>query len=105
LHRNVFLDNDISVAAINHQFMRLLAIARLQGSAVAIGHPYPETLTYLENMLPALPLLGIRLLPASELIELKTRLAYRQLLPLQTAELNTLVLPSQASPVPPILVP
>ena len=105
LRRNIFLDNDTDTAAINRQFIKLLAIARLQGSAVAIGHPYPETLTYLENILPALPLLGIRLLPASELIEHKIRLAKHQPLPLQTAELRTIVLPSRASPAPPNLVP
>jgi len=71
LRRNVFLDNNTDITAINRQFIKLLAIARRQGTAVAIGHPYPETLTYLENMLPALPLLGIQLLPASQLIEHK----------------------------------
>jgi len=105
LRRNIFLDNDINIAAINRQFMKLLEIARKQGSAVAIGHPYPETLTYLESMLPALPLLGIRLLSASELIEHKTQLAERQQTPLQTAELKAATLPSRTSPQPPNLVP
>jgi polysaccharide deacetylase 2 family uncharacterized protein YibQ len=90
LRRNIFLDNDTDATAINHQFIKLLAIARLKGSAVAIGHPYPETLTYLENMLPALPLLGIRLLPASQLIEHRTLMARQNRpKPLQTAELHT----------------
>lgn len=68
LQRDIFLDHDKSVNAINRQFIKLLEIARQQGSAVAIGHPYPTTLTYLENMLPSLALLGIQLLPASEMI-------------------------------------
>lgn len=105
LRRNIFLDNDISIAAINRQFIKLLDIARRYGSAVAIGHPYPETLTYLENILPAMPLLGIRLLSASELIEHKARLAQRRLPPLQTAGLQDIVLPPKASPLPPNLVP
>jgi len=105
LRRNVFLDNDINITAINRQFMKLLDIARRQGSAVAIGHPYPATLTYLENMLPALPLLGIRLLPASELIEHKIQLAKRRQQPLQTAELKAIELPGKTSHLPPNLVP
>jgi len=91
LRRNIFLDNDTDIDAINRQFIKLLAIARLRGSAVAIGHPYPETLSYLENMLPALPLLGIRLLPASQLIEHKLLMAQQnRSIPLQTAELLNL---------------
>jgi polysaccharide deacetylase 2 family uncharacterized protein YibQ len=107
LRRNVFLDNDIEITAINRQFMKLLDIARRQGSAIAIGHPYPATLTYLENMLPALPLLGIQLLSASELIAHKTRLSKTRQLetPMQTAELKTITLPPRASPTPPNLVP
>ena len=91
LRRNIFLDNDIDISAINRQFIKLLAIARVKGSAVAIGHPYPETLTYLENMLPALPLLGIQLLPASQLIEHKVLMAQQNHSePLQTAELQNI---------------
>jgi len=107
LRRNIFLDNDTDIEAINHQFIKLLAIARIRGSAVAIGHPYPETLTYLENMLPALPLLGIRLLPASQLIEHKILMARQnRAKPLQTAELlhyDPAI--EQASPTPANLVP
>jgi len=105
LRRNVFLDNDIDTAAINRQFIKLLSIARLRGTAVAIGHPYLQTLAYLENILPALPLLGIRLLPASELIAYKKRRSRPRPLPLQTAEMTPIVLPSRASPLPPNLVP
>lgn len=105
LRRNVFLDNDIDTVAINRQFIKLLSIARIRGTAVAIGHPYTQTLAYLENILPALPLLGIRLLPASELIAYKKRRNRPRPLPLQTAELTPIVLPSRASPLPPNLVP
>jgi len=105
LRRNVFLDNDTDTAAINRQFSRLLTLARRQGTAVAIGHPYPQTLDYLENILPALPLLGIRLLPASELIAYKNRRNRPRPPLLQTAGLMTVVLPARASPLPPNLVP
>lgn len=49
--RDVFLDNVRSDSAINKQFERLLVLAHQHGSAIAIGHPYPETMTYLTHRL------------------------------------------------------
>jgi hypothetical protein len=66
--RDVFLDADTDTASIRRQFARLLALARQQGSALAIGHPYPGTLQVLAEVLPQLELLGVRLVPASQLI-------------------------------------
>ncbi len=54
LSRDVFLDHVISYPAIHLQFETLLALARRKGTAIAIGHPYPETLRYLEQRLPRL---------------------------------------------------
>ncbi len=69
--RNVFLDNDPGADAIGREFRRLLALARRAGAALAIGHPYPETLAFLEEWLPSLPERGFRLVPVSELIGLQ----------------------------------
>lgn len=49
--RDVFLDNVRTSEAIDLQFQRLLKLAHLHGSAIAIGHPYPETTDYLQNRL------------------------------------------------------
>lgn len=49
--RDVFLDNDRSEQAMEGQFERLTALARRRGVAVGIGHPYPETLAFLERRL------------------------------------------------------
>lgn len=68
LRRHVFLDNETDMEAIHLQFQRALTIARDQGFAVAIGHPYPETLAYLEQAIPALPTLGVELVPVSNLM-------------------------------------
>jgi polysaccharide deacetylase 2 family uncharacterized protein YibQ len=68
LRRDVFLDDDLTSRAIAHQFRRLLAVARRQGWALAIGHPHPATLAYLEKRLPRLTRDGVDLVPVSYLI-------------------------------------
>jgi len=69
--RDVFLDHERTTAAIEKQLLRAMKLARTRGSAVAIGHPYPETLTVLEAALPRLEQFGIRLTRVSQLIETK----------------------------------
>jgi polysaccharide deacetylase 2 family uncharacterized protein YibQ len=69
--RNVFLDNRLEADELDYQFRRLLKLARKQGSALAIGHPYPQTLALLEKQLPTLARKGIRLAPVGELIKLQ----------------------------------
>jgi len=72
LRRHVFLDNDTEPAAIDREFRRLLAIAGREGLAVGIGHPYPQTLDYLEEALPALEGLGYRLRFVSDALSLES---------------------------------
>ena len=52
--RDVFLDNDRSLDGLFQQFQRAMDIAERKGSAILIGHPYPETLDFLEVVLPEL---------------------------------------------------
>ena len=66
--RDVFLDDNRDPQAIRRQLARLLAIARTTGRAVGIGHPYPETLRVLHQIIPQLPEHGVRLVPMSVLI-------------------------------------
>lgn len=72
LERDIFLDHEPNVAFIDKQFKKLIKVARQKGSAVAIGHPYPSTLGYLENVLPRLDAMGIRLVSPSGLIALNS---------------------------------
>jgi polysaccharide deacetylase 2 family uncharacterized protein YibQ len=65
--RNVFLDDEQSVPAIRKQFMVAIRDAREKGSALAIGHPHPETLAVLDEMLPEAEREGVRLVFASDL--------------------------------------
>ena len=67
--RDIFLDNDRNLVKINDQFNKLIRLARERGQAIAIGHPYPETIEYLENILPLLDVAGIRLVPVSRLLD------------------------------------
>lgn len=75
--RDVFLDNDRTSYAIDRQFRYLLLLAKRNKSAIAIGHPYAETLEYLERAIPILSAENISIVPVSKIIS--TRLARRQL--------------------------
>ena len=65
--RNVFLDDEQSAPAIRKQFELAIRDAREKGSALAIGHPHPETLVVLNEMLPQAERQGVRLVFASDL--------------------------------------
>jgi polysaccharide deacetylase 2 family uncharacterized protein YibQ len=47
--RHIFLDNSASEHAILLQLRKAESLAKRTGLAVAIGHPYPATLSALEN--------------------------------------------------------
>ncbi len=65
--RNVFLDDEQSAPAIRRQFELAMRVARERKSALAIGHPHPETLQVLNEMLPEAKRQGLRLVFASDL--------------------------------------
>ncbi len=66
--RNVFLDDEPSAASVRKQFALAIRDAREKGSALAIGHPHPETLQVLAEMLPEAEREGITLVHASDLV-------------------------------------
>ena len=49
VHRDVFLDNQNSVAAVRKKLREAVALAKKQGYAIAIGHPKSSTLRALAN--------------------------------------------------------
>jgi polysaccharide deacetylase 2 family uncharacterized protein YibQ len=67
--RHVFLDGEATEAHVASQFKRLKQEARKQGFAIAIGHPYPVTLAYLERALEDIEQEGFRLVPVAQIIE------------------------------------
>lgn len=48
-HRNLFLDNIRTEAAIMNQLNHLENLARLHGRAIGIGHPFPQTAKAIGN--------------------------------------------------------
>ncbi|MDX1481767.1 MAG: divergent polysaccharide deacetylase family protein [Woeseiaceae bacterium] len=70
--RDVFLDADPHPEAIAREFERLVRLARNRGSAVAIGHPYPATLAFLEAELPRLGERGVELVGLGTLLRRDT---------------------------------
>jgi polysaccharide deacetylase 2 family uncharacterized protein YibQ len=71
LSRQVFLDNDASLEAIDERFKVLTARAREEGLAVAIGHPYRATIDYLQAALPTLEEQGFRLASVSQALAMQ----------------------------------
>ncbi len=69
--RNVFLDHDVSEEAIIYQLQRLIRLAKRDGSAVAIGHPFPETIKVLQQEIPKFADYGVELVPISYVIDLR----------------------------------
>jgi polysaccharide deacetylase 2 family uncharacterized protein YibQ len=66
--RDIFLDNDQSVALVQAQLAKLEARARRTGFAIAIGHPHDTTIAALNGWLPTLAGKGLVLVPVSTLI-------------------------------------
>lgn len=69
--RQVFLDATRNPEAIRGALARLVKLARANGSALAIGHPFEATLAVLKRELPRLEAQGVRLVAPSELIRLQ----------------------------------
>lgn len=66
--RSVFLDNQRDKSAIQAQLEKAIEVAKRRGSAIAIGHVYPETLEVLEELIETGKFAGITLCFASEIV-------------------------------------
>ena len=67
LERSIFLDNERDEGAIRHQLKRAIRLARREGSAIAIGHPYRETRRVLAARFPLSNAHDVRLVTLSAL--------------------------------------
>ncbi|MCX8160683.1 MAG: divergent polysaccharide deacetylase family protein [Candidatus Saccharicenans sp.] len=67
--RQVFLDADEDRSRIKDRLMELFHLARKNGQAIGIGHPFPETLEALKAYLPRAAEFGVQLAPVSVLVK------------------------------------
>ena len=69
--RHVFLDNITTPEQLQFRFDELKHKAEKHNFAIAIAHPYPETIKFLRQALPQLTEQGFELVPVSQLVERK----------------------------------
>ena len=69
--RHVFLDNILNEQQLQFRFNELKYKADRYNFAIAIAHPHPETIEFLQRMLPELEQQGFELVPLSQLVERK----------------------------------
>ncbi len=67
--RNVFLDNERDELYIKARFEELKRIALRRKKAIAIGHPYPETIKVLKEVVKEFEDDGIRIVRLSKLLD------------------------------------
>jgi polysaccharide deacetylase 2 family uncharacterized protein YibQ len=67
--RNVFLDDVQTYEYSRGQIRRLVELARQNGHALAIGHPFPSTLAALRDSIPWLKQQKVSIVPVSEILE------------------------------------
>jgi len=70
LSRDFFLDPDESLSTLKKQFELFIKKVNRRGYALAIAHPYPTTIKFLQAHLDELKQHGIKLIPVSQLIAL-----------------------------------
>lgn len=68
LSRDFFLDPDNKENTLRQQFDRFINKINQRGYAIAIAHPYPKTIKFLQNHLKELNEQGITILPVSKLV-------------------------------------
>ena len=71
LSRDIFLDHIQNREFIQTQFLKLIELAKRNGTAIAIGHPHPETIEYLTWALTKLDEKGIAIASISSLWQIR----------------------------------
>ena len=67
--RDVFLDHEQGKDYVIKQFAKLVEVAKLNGSALGIAHPHPETTEALDFLLSNLQEHGVKLITISEFMK------------------------------------
>lgn len=66
--RDIFLDHEVKEEFTRAQIQRLIRKAKIQGTAIAIGHPHDSTLRVLRESAGKLREAGIAVVPAGQLV-------------------------------------
>jgi len=69
--RDIFVDHDLSKKAMQKQLKQVINVAKRNGSAVVIAHPFPETMTILEQWLPLAKAQGFEFVYMSDLLNIR----------------------------------
>jgi hypothetical protein len=67
--RDIFLDDDVGATSVNERLAALEKLARVQGTAIAIGHPHDRTLEALRTWLASLQSKGLQLVPLTAIVK------------------------------------
>lgn len=67
--RKIFLDNEQDMVYIKDKVDELIRVAKRDGKAIAIGHPYDVTFKAIQEMIPRFKEEGIEVVKVSELID------------------------------------
>lgn len=67
--RDVFLDRELTAKHMQAQIETIKRTARAQGYAIAIGHPFPETLALLKKSIPELEKQGFEFVKITQLLK------------------------------------
>ena len=69
--RDIFVDHDLSEKAMQRQLDQVIRVAKRNGSAVVIAHPFPETMNILEKWLPIAKEQGLEFVYMSDLLNIR----------------------------------
>ncbi|MGQ9470716.1 MAG: divergent polysaccharide deacetylase family protein [Candidatus Aminicenantales bacterium] len=67
--RDIFLDSDPGPSSLQKQLQELIKLCQRKGKLIAIGHPYPETLSFLPKALQEIEKADLKVVPVSEILK------------------------------------
>ena len=76
LKRDVFLDNNKDFEYITKKIFELIAIAKKEGTALAIAHPHSNTIEILSKFLENIDKYGVKLIGIKSLIKIRNKKNY-----------------------------
>ena len=71
LKRDIFLDNNTDLEYITKKFFELIALAKKEGTALAIAHPHSNTIKILSEFLQDIDAYGVKLIGIKSLVKIR----------------------------------